>query len=390
MKKIFFLLIALFSFHQFSFSRIELIDSLEAILKTSKEDTAKAGLLIAMCKEKWKYAEYADAKKYADDALVLSTKIGFKNGVAAAYNQTGIVFWYLKDNERALEYHIKALAMYDQTGNKEGISEIYNRMGHDYADMPDYPKALEWFRKAMELDAQLNNQSGVSKNLDLIGFVHMKLSDYPMALSYYFQALKIAEEIKSKRGIAALGHDIGEVYEKQNNLKEALRYATNGLSLALEIGEKHLIEEAYTGLENIYVKMRNYKDAYATRLKYDEIEVALSTADNAGKIKQMQMQYDFSNKQISDSLSTVQEKEIEKVKLQKQKALTYGGLAGIAVTIVLLFLVYRNYRKQRIANINLKSAQEQLVKSEKLAAYGLVAARVAHEIQVDQRSVHGW
>ncbi|CAN5499489.1 hypothetical protein BH11BAC1_BH11BAC1_22220 [soil metagenome] len=381
MKKLIFFLIVVTSFQHFARGQSIIADSLETVLRKTTTDSSKVALLIAICKEKWKYAEYAEAKKYADEALTLSIKIDFRNGVADAYTQIGIVFWYLKDNEQALQYHQRALRFYEETGNKKGVSEIYNRIGHDYADWPDFSKALEWFQKAMVLDSLQNNLDGVSKNLDLIGWIYMNLDDYPKALSYYFKALKIAEAIESKRGIAALGHDIGEVYEKQNNLPEALRNAMRGLSLALEIGEKHLIEEAYTGLEKIYIKMHDFKNAYATRLKYDEIEVALSTADNAGKIKQVQMRYDFANKQMSDSISIVKEIEISDLKLQKQKALTYGGLLGIAVTILLLFFVYRNYKKQRVANTNLAAAQEQLIRSEKMSAFGMMAARVAHEIQ---------
>ncbi|MEP7169654.1 MAG: tetratricopeptide repeat protein, partial [Bacteroidota bacterium] len=381
MKKIVLLIVLLLTFQYFTFSQeSHLSDSLQNILKTAEEDSGKAALLIRICSEKWKYAEYAEAKKYADAALLLSGKIGFKNGVAEAYNQTGIVYWYVKDNLNALVCHQKALSLYEQSGNKTGISNVLNRMGHDYADMYNYPMALEYFEKALHLDEELDNQNGVSKNLDLIGFVYMKQSDFPKALDYYFKAAAIAEAIGSKRGISAVSHDIGEVYEKQNKLDEALKYALKGLTLALEIGEKHLIEEAYEGLEKIYLKMHNYQEAYNIRTRYDEIENFLRNTDNAGKIKQMQMEYEFDKKQVSDSLKIVKEKEIGEIKLQKLKAYTYMGFAAVAITILFLIFVYRSYSKQRMVNQKLKEAQQQLIRSEKMAAFGIMAKHVSHEI----------
>lgn len=356
-------------------------DSLVSILKSAKEDTARVGLLIEICKEKWKHAAYTEAKKYADEALILSEKLNFKNGIAEAYNQTGIVFWYLKEYEKASTFHYKALAIYKSTGKKEGISRVLNRLGHDHADMFNYLKAHDYFRQALELDEQMNNLNGVSVNLDLIGYVYMCLSDYSRALDYYFRAIQLAEQIGSKRGIAAISHDIGVIYEKQNNLTEALKYAKNGLLLASEIGERRLLDQAYTGLENIYLKMNDYKGAYHSRVKIDEIESEMKSADHAGKIKQMQMQNDFEKKKVSDSLHFAKEKEITAIKLQKQKAVNYGVLSAIAITLFLLFFVYRNFNKQRIANIKLKETQEQLVQSEKMAAFGVMASRVAHEIQ---------
>jgi two-component system NtrC family sensor kinase len=382
MKKILLFLVSFFSLYQSAIARDELqTDSLLSVLRISSEDTDKVQLLIMICREKWKYAEYADAKKYADEALTLSQHLSYVNGIANAYNQIGIVYWYVRENENALAYHQKALAIYHQTGNQQGISEVLNRIGHDYADMPDYQKALDYFQQALELNRQLNDEDGVAKNMDLIGYVHMNLSDFSAALDYYFKALTLSEKIGSIRGVSAVSHDIAVVYEKQNNLNEALKFASRGLALALKIGEQHLIEEAYEGLEKIYLKMHKYEEAYAIRLKYDEIEMVLRSADNAGRIKQMQMQYEFDKKQVSDSLRIAQEKEIAEIKLQKQKAYTYGGLSGIVIAIILLFFVYRNYKKQRIANQKLQKTQEQLIKSEKMAAFGLMATRVSHEIQ---------
>ncbi len=355
-------------------------DSLLIAINTNVDDTNKVELLVTLCKLKWKYAEYALAKKYADEALILSQQLNYPEGIARAYNQTGIVYWYIKDNEGALVYHQKALDIYLKLNNKAGVSEVLNRMGHDYADLPDYTKALLFFRRALELDTQTGNQLGVVKNTDLIGFVYMKLGNYTEALNHYFEALTLAEKIKNRRSISAACHDIGEVYEKQNKLDEALKFATRGLDLALEEGEKHLIDEAYQGLEKIYVKRNDFKNAYAIRLKFDDIETELRNADNSGKIKQMQMQFDFDKRQAADSLRIVREKEINEVQLHEQKMLTYLGFAGVIISIAFLVFMYNSYQKQREVNEKLKQAQSQLIRSEKLAAFGILASRMAHEI----------
>jgi tetratricopeptide (TPR) repeat protein len=356
-------------------------DSLLIAINSNDDDTNKVELLVTLCKLKWKYAEYALAKKYADEALLLSQKLNYPEGIAKAYNQTGIVYWYIKDNEAALVYHQKALDIYLKLGNKTGVAEVLNRIGHDYADLPDYTKALLFFRRALELDTQTGNQPGIVKNTDLVGFVYMRLGNYSEALKHYYEALALAEKIKNRRSISAACHDIGEVYEKQNKLNDALKFAKRGLELALEEGEKHLIDEAYQGLEKIYIKQNDFKNAYAIRLKFDDIETELRNADNAGKIKQMQMQFEFDKKQASDSLKIVREKEINEVQLHEQKMLTYMGFAGAIISVAFLIFMYSSYKKQRVINERLREAQSQLIQSEKLAAFGILASRMAHEIQ---------
>lgn len=351
------------------------------IINSVQADTAKVDSLLKICRVKWKYAEYTEAKKFADAALMLAEKSGYTNGIAEANNQIGIVYWYIKDYENALSYHLKALQLYQLSENKEGIARVYTRIGHAYADMPDYPKASDYFQKALSLYEALNDQSGIARNYNLIGFVYMKQAGYPTALDYYFKALSLAEKIKNKRIVAAAHHDIGVVYEMQNKPDEALKHALTGLSLATEVGESKLIQEAYEGLEKIYIRKPDYKNAYLTRVKCDDILAEQLTADHAGKIKQMQMEYEFEKRQMNDKLKMEQEKEIADLKLKRQKEFTYMSVAGVMLTVLFSFFVYRNFHNQRKANQQLKAAQEQLIHSEKMAAFGVMAARVAHEIQ---------
>lgn len=377
----------LFSFSLFlltinkSFSQDQLYSgSILGIVSSDKKDTDKVDALLAACKIKYKYAQYTEAKKYADAALMLAEKANYNDGIAEANNQIGVVYWYIKEYDSALGYHLKALAAYELSGNKKGISGVYNRIGHAYADMHDYPQALEYFQKALSMDELVNDQTGIAKNLNLIGFVHMRLSDYDKALGYYFKSLSLSEKISNNRGIAAAYHDVGEVYEKQNKPDQALLYASKGLALALEVGEKKLIEEAYDGLEKIYIRKKDYRSAYNTRITNDKLLAVEMSEDHAGKIKQMQMEYEFEKKQEQDRIVLDKEKEIEEIKLSEQKTLTYISFSCIVIAILFSLFIFKSYKEQRSINKKLKETQEQLIKSEKMAAYGSMASRLSHEL----------
>jgi tetratricopeptide (TPR) repeat protein len=93
-------------------------DSLHRLLASTSDGRDKVHLLLAICRDEWKSGNYSRAKKYADEALAISEKINFENGMAESWNQNGIIYWYIRDNKKALESHFRALATYQKTSSR--------------------------------------------------------------------------------------------------------------------------------------------------------------------------------------------------------------------------------------------------------------------------------
>jgi len=93
------------------------------------------------------------------------------------------------------------------------------------------------------------------------------------------------------------------------------------------------------------------------------------------------MRYEFDKKEAA----TRAEQEKKDI---LQRNIRNSFIAGAALLLVLLIAVINRYRYKQKANKelaaayeNLKATQKQLVESEKMAAFGIMASRMAHEIQ---------
>src|SRR4030095_3079004 len=111
---------------------------------------------------------------------------------------------------------------------------------------------------------------------------------------------------------------------------------------------------AYTSLSSIY-KLRNNVDS---AFKYQGFAMAAKDSlNNVEKIKQ------FQNIGFDEQLKV---RELEKEKIENQnKIRTYGMLTGIAVFMLIAFLLYRNNRNRKKANELLQKQKEEIGEQKK-------------------------
>src|SRR5210317_1794304 len=85
------------------------IDSLELVLKTAKEDTVKVNRLNLLSEEYRNISDFENAMQYAESSLGLADRLNYNKGIADSYTNIGLVYYDQGNFPEALNNHFASL-----------------------------------------------------------------------------------------------------------------------------------------------------------------------------------------------------------------------------------------------------------------------------------------
>jgi two-component sensor histidine kinase/Flp pilus assembly protein TadD len=283
------------------------IDSLLSRIKTDKADTNKVKDLYRICYEYRLTGDYEKGLAYGKQAAILGQSLKFKNGIAGAYNNMGVIYMFQSNFSEAMKCYETSLTNYREANNKSGVATAYgnmsgiymylgnypeamkinfavlkireeskdtvgiasrnNNIGQLFLYQKKYPEALAYFDKALKLYGAINDKEGMAIVLNNTGIVCMDKGNYPEALKNYLAALKAYEETQNKDGMASSYNNIGIVYDDLKNYPEALKNYSEALTIYEEIGADEGLAASLINLGITHTKLHQPKDAAANLIK---------------------------------------------------------------------------------------------------------------------------
>ncbi len=240
-----------------TFAQRNIVDSLEKVLRKTKDDT-----LIAILLEKQANA----LSKYAPDSAFTLARKAYQAAVNSNYNAgqskslgtLANISMSIGNYPKALDYNLQILQLEENSSSKEKLAGVLMNIGIVYVLQEQYNNALAYYYKADSVIVKYNIEVYKYNIAVNMGDVFDRLNKSDSAFKYFFKSLALAKgkDDHYRTGAALVG--LGHSYVKMESYGLAFENYKEGIADLKQVDAHDLLCEAYLGMSNLHFKINKF------------------------------------------------------------------------------------------------------------------------------------
>ncbi|MFZ1857591.1 MAG: tetratricopeptide repeat protein, partial [Chitinophagaceae bacterium] len=321
------------------------------------------------------YSSFHESNSLPDsDGSVLDRDI--LHEYAETQRHMGFLLGRVGNRTEELNKYRTALKIHEALKDERLVANTTNNIAEVYlaTNLPD--SAILFAEKSLGHYEKQNVPFYVKTYLghiyNIIGESNLLMKKYDLAEDALLKAEKANIKYKNLRILIQTYLLRAEIFNQKQEFDSSLNYAHKARLTAEEVGLKSFIAQTYSVLANAY-RTLNKQDS-----GYYYLKQAAPLVDSLNKIEKNNL-IRYQNILFTENQNL---QKIEQEKTANQNRIRIISLLGTLGFILLVaLLLYRNNRQKQKSNrvlettlTNLKSAQSQLIQSEKMASLGELTA----------------
>ncbi|MGE5342492.1 MAG: tetratricopeptide repeat protein [Candidatus Omnitrophota bacterium] len=199
--------------------------------------------------------------------------------LATSYNNVSLIYQDMGQSDRALEFQLKAIEIYKAVLDSQHplLAMSYNNVSLIYQDMGQLDRALEFQFKAIEIrEAVLDSQHpSLATSYNNVSTIYRAMGQLDRALEFQLKAIEIQEAVLDPQhpSLATSYNNVSIIYYMMCQLDQSLEFQLKDIEISEKIlGPQHpSLATSYNNISQIYKNMGQWDDS----LRFAEKAVAI-------------------------------------------------------------------------------------------------------------------
>jgi signal transduction histidine kinase len=378
---------------------------LEAKKLTTEKDRALSAAYNSIASVQEALGQMDSAEYYHLASLSIKKAIGDSIGMAASFNNLGIVYDLTDRNEESVEMYLQALKIYEANANDPfQIAMVQGNIGIVLKKLEEFNQALSYYMDALKIYREQGSEFGMTVTNGNIGSLLVNLGRYEESISFsqkaesgyealgykrympyashnraialdslgqyakaeevYLEAIKSHGEFENSMELASSQNALARMYNKMKKFGESKRMALSSIENARKVKSSEFELKATKTLAIAEMGLSNFQRASELLTAYIIGKDSLYLAEKTAKIVELQTKYETEKK---ERLILVQEAQIAEKELTNQRnQILLASSGGIIGLLIIIGLLGRNRLKWK--NRQLLEEQRRLAREAEMNA----------------------